>query len=291
MRSANPRPNFDLPSISWIPLVLGALALVLVATALQCFLVVPAGTRVVIFNSVTGLKPQPLKEGLHLILPVIETPIKYDVRTQTYTMASSRTEGLISGDDALKVLSADGQEITLDVSVRFRLDPNRVSHLHQTIGPTYLDKVIRPEVRSVMRNELALHRAIAVFSDEREQIQTNVEQQLSEVFEKNDLILQNVLLRNVRFSDQFQTAIEQKQIAEQVKERERFLVAKAELEKQRTIVLAEGEAKSIELQAQALKETPEVIQLDYVRKLAPGTRAIIANPKSLTSLTGEIVSP
>ncbi|NJK63046.1 MAG: prohibitin family protein [Synechococcaceae cyanobacterium SM2_3_1] len=291
MRSANPRRDFDLPSISWVPLVLGALALVLVATALQCFLVVPAGTRVVIFNSVTGLKPQPLNEGLHLILPVIETPIRYDVRTQTYTMASSRTEGLVSGDDALKVLSADGQEITLDVSVRFRPDPNRVSHLHQTIGPSYLDKVIRPEVRSVMRNELALHRAIAVFSDEREQIQTNVEQQLSEVFGKNDLILQNVLLRNVRFSDQFQTAIEQKQIAEQVKERERFLVAKAELEKQRTIVLAEGEAKSIELQAQALKETPEVIQLDYVRKLAPGTRAIIVNPKSLTSLTGEILKP
>lgn len=284
MKSANVRP--DLPSISWIPLVLGSLVLIVIATALQCFVVVSAGTRVVVFNSLSGLKPDPLNEGLHLLLPVIETPIAYDIRTQTYTMASQRSEGVIQGDDALKVLSADGQEIALDVSVRFRLNPEQVSHLHQTIGSTYLDKVVRPEVRTVMRNELALHRAIAVFSDEREQIQDNVQDQLRQVFNENDLILQNVLLRNVRFSDQFQTAIEQKQIAEQEKERERFLVAKAQLEKQRVIILAEGEAKAIQLQGEVLKATPEVIQLDYVRKLAPGTRAIISDPESLLSAKG-----
>jgi len=220
----------------------GALLLILLATLLQCLVVVPAGTRAVVFNSLTGLKPQPLGEGLHLLLPLVETPIFYDVRTQTYTMASQRSEN--QGDDALKVLSADGQQISLDVSVRFRLDPDQVAHLHQTIGPSYVDKVIRPEVRTVVRNELALHRAIAVFSEEREQIQENVERQLSSIFAENDLILQNVLLRNVRFSDQFQTAIEQKQIAEQEKERERFLVEKAELEKQRLVILAEGEAQA-----------------------------------------------
>ncbi|MCF2972020.1 prohibitin family protein [Synechococcus sp. Nb3U1] len=283
MKSAHPRrPNFDPSTLSWIPLVGGALVLILLATVLQCLLVVPAGARAVVFNSLTGLKLQPLGEGLHLLLPVIETPILYDVRTQTYTMASQRSESQSLGDDALKVLSADGQQITLDVSVRFRLDPAKVSHLHQTIGPSYVDKVIRPEVRTVMRNELALHRAIAVFSEEREEIQENVEQQLSSIFAENDLILQNVLLRNVRFSDQFQTAIEQKQIAEQEKERERFLVEKAELEKQRVVVLAEGEAQSIQLQGEALKQNPEVVQLDYVRKLAPGTRAIISRPEVLT---------
>ncbi|MEN9221623.1 MAG: prohibitin family protein [Thermostichus sp. BF3_bins_97] len=283
MKSAHPRrPSFDPSALSWIPLVGGALVLILLATVLQCLLVVPAGARAVVFNSVTGLKPQPLGEGLHLLLPVVETPIFYDVRTQTYTMASQRSESQSLGDDALKVLSADGQQITLDVSVRFRLDPAKVSHLHQTIGPSYVDKVIRPEVRTVMRNELALHRAIAVFSEEREEIQDNVEQQLSSIFAENDLILQNVLLRNVRFSDQFQTAIEQKQIAEQEKERERFLVEKAELEKQRVVVLAEGEAQSIQLQGEALKQNPEVVQLDYVRKLAPGTRAIISRPEVLT---------
>lgn len=283
MKSAHPPSEFQMPKLSWIPLVAAALALFGLAIALQCFLVVPAGTRAVVFNSLSGLRPQPLKEGLHFLLPVIETPILYDVRTQTYTMASQRLEGSIQGDDALRVLSADGQQISLDVSVRFRLDPDQVAHLHQTIGPTFVDKVVRPEVRTVMRNELALHRAIAVFSDERQQIQSNVEDQLSSIFAENDLILQNVLLRNVRFSDQFQTAIEQKQIAEQEKERERFLVEKAQLEKQRVIVLAEGEAKSIQLQGDALKRNPEVVQLDYVRKLAPGTKAIITSPQGLLS--------
>ncbi len=276
VKSAHPRrPALDPSTVSW--LVGGALVLILLATLLQCLLVVPAGTRAVVFNSLTGLKPQPLGEGLHLLLPLVETPIFYDVRTQTYTMASQRSES--QGDEALKVLSADGQQITLDVSVRFRLDPDKVAHLHQTIGPAYVDKVIRPEVRTVMRNELALHRAIAVFSEEREQIQENVERQLSSIFAESDLILQNVLLRNVRFSDQFQTAIEQKQIAEQEKERERFLVEKAELEKQRLVILAEGEAQAIRLQGEALKQNPEVVQLDYVRKLAPGTRVIISRPE------------
>ncbi len=281
MKSANPRSEFELPEISWLPLILGAVVLIVLTILLQCLTVVPAGTRTVVFNSLTGVKEAPLNEGLHLLLPVIESPIPYDVRTQTYTMASQPSEGQILSDDALKVLSADGQEISLDVSVRYRLDPDRVPHLHQTIGANYVDKIIRPEVRTVMRNELALHRAIAVFSDEREQIQTNVEQQLTKLFANSDIILQNVLLRNVRFSDQFQTAIEQKQIAEQVKERERFLVAKAELEKQRAIILAEGEGQAIELQGEALKQNPQVIQLDYVRKLAPGTRTIITDPDSL----------
>ncbi len=282
MKSAHPRSDFELPNLSWIPLIGGVLLLIVATIALQCLVVVPAGARAVVFNSITGLKPTPLQEGLHLLIPVIETPIFYDVRTQTYTMASQRSEGNIQGDDALRVLSADGQQIILDVSVRFQVDPDQVSQLHQTIGPTYIDKVVRPEVRTVMRNELALHRAIAVFSDEREQIQVNVEGQLTEIFNENNLILQNVLLRNVKFFDQFQTAIEQKQIAEQVKERERFLVEKAELEKQRSIILASGEAEAIRLQAEALEETPEVVQLEYVRKLAPGTRAIITRPEALT---------
>jgi regulator of protease activity HflC (stomatin/prohibitin superfamily) len=260
---------------------LGAILLIVFATLLQCVVIVPAGTRVVVFNSITGLRPSPLKEGLHLLLPVIETPILYDVRTQTYTMSSQRSEGSLQGDDALKVLSADGQQIALDVSVRFRLSPDEVAHLHQTIGPNYLDKVVRPEVRTVMRNELALHRAIAVFSEEREQVQENVEAALSSIFKDNDLILQNVLLRNVRFSDQFQTAIEQKQIAEQEKERERFLVEKAGLEKQRVITLAEGEAQSIKLKGEALRKNPDVIQLDYVSKLSPGTKAILIRPEDL----------
>ncbi|MEO0853173.1 MAG: prohibitin family protein [Cyanobacteria bacterium J06648_11] len=286
MKSANPRPSFDLPDISgWQPLVLGGLLFLILTIATQCLVVVPAGTRAVVFNSLTGLEDRPRMEGLHLLLPVVENPIYYDVRTQTYTMASQQLEGFIRGDDALRVLSADGQQITLDVSIRFRVDPEKVPHLHQTVGPNYLDKVVRPEVRTVVRNELALHRAIAVFSDERELIQENVEAQLVAKFANNDLILQDVLLRNVRFSDQFQTAIEQKQIAEQEKERERFLVAKAELEKQRAIIKAEGEAEAISLQGEALRQNPDIIQLDYVRKIAPGTRAIITDPDKLSALT------
>jgi regulator of protease activity HflC (stomatin/prohibitin superfamily) len=282
VKSANPRPEFNLPELPWLTYLIGALLFVVLSFGSQCLLVVPAGTRAVVFNSLSGLDINPRGEGLHLLLPVIESPIFYDVRTQTYTMAAQRQESALQTDDALGVLSADGQQISLDVSVRFRLDPAQVSHLHQTIGPNYLDKVIRPEVRTVVRNELALHRAIAIFSDEREQIQEAMQAQLASKFADNDLILQDVFLRNVRFSEQFQSAIEQKQIAEQEKERERFLVEKAELEKQRAIIQAEGEASAIQLKGNALKQNPEIVQLEYVQKLAPGTRAIVTSAERMT---------
>ncbi|WP_017325680.1 prohibitin family protein [Synechococcus sp. PCC 7336] len=282
MRSANPRPDFNLPNIPILIYLLAGLLFILLTVGSQCLLVVPAGARAVIFNSFSGLEATPRGEGFSILLPVIESPIFYDVRTQTYTMASQRSEGTVQGDDALRVLSSDGQQISLDVSVRYRLDPAKVSHLHQTIGSRYLDKVIRPEVRTVVRNELALHQAIAVFSDEREQIQDAIEAQLASKFADNDLILQDVFLRNVKFSDQFQTAIEQKQIAEQEKERERFLVEKAELEKQRTIVQAEGEASAIQLKGEALQQNPEIVQLEYVLKLAPGTKAIVTASDRIT---------
>ncbi|MGK7911963.1 MAG: prohibitin family protein [Synechococcus sp.] len=286
MRSANPRPEFNLPEIPFWAYILGGLLFLLLTVGSQCFLIVPAGSRAVIFNSLTGLEDSPRGEGLHFLVPAIESPIFYDVRTQTYTMASQMSEGNVRGDDALRVLSSDGQQISLDVSVRYRLDPDKVSHLHQATGPRYLDKVIRPEVRTVVRNELALHQAIAVYSDERDQIQDAIEAQLVSKFANNDLILQDVFLRNVEFSNQFQTAIEQKQIAEQEKERERFLVEKAELEKQRAIIQAEGEASAIELKGKALQQNPEIVQLEYVRKLAPGTKAIITDSDKISNPAG-----
>ena len=283
MRSASPRPDFNLPDIPVLGYLFAGLLFLLLTFGSQCILVVPAGSRAVIFNSLSGLEDTPRNEGLSFLIPAIESPIFYDVRTQTYTMASVRTEGNVQGDDALRVLSADGQQISLDVSVRYRLNPDGVAHLHQATGSRYLDKVIRPEVRTVVRNELALHRAISVFSDEREAIQTAIEAQLTEKFANNDLILQDVFLRNVKFSERFQTAIEQKQIAEQEKERERFLVEKAELEKQRAIIQAGGEASAIQLKGDALKQNPEIVQLEYVRKLAPGMKAIVTGSDRITS--------
>lgn len=283
MKSANPPLN--LPGLSLLPII-GVILLLLWGLISQCLVVVPAGNRAVIFNTLKGLDLTPRQEGLHILVPVVENPIFYDVRSQTYTMSSQRTEGLIQGDDALRVLSADGQQIVLDVSVRFRINPDEVAQLHQAIGPNYLDKVVRPEVRTVVRNELALHRAISIFSDEREQVQQNIQDQLTEKFGESHLALQDVFLRNVRFSDQFQTAIEQKQIAEQEKERERFLVEKAELEKQRAITQAEGDSTAIQLKGEALRQAPAVVQLEYVQKIAPGARAIITNPRDLGNLQG-----
>ncbi len=277
VKSAQP-PN---PLSQTLIAALIALALILIGLVSQSLLLVPPGYRAVIFNTLSGLELQARGEGLHLLLPLVQSPILYDVRSQTYTMSANQREGSVSGDDALRVLSSDGQQISMDLSVRFHVNADTVPQLHAKVGPAYVDKVLRPEVRAVVRNELALHRAIDVYSGERLEIQTNLKTGLAPILTENNLVLQDVLLRNVRFSPQFQNAIEQKQIAEQQKERERFLVEKAELEKQRTIIVAEGEAEAIRLQGEALKSSPQIVQLEYARKLAPNTRAVITSQRDL----------
>ncbi|MBD2101503.1 SPFH domain-containing protein [Leptolyngbya sp. FACHB-261] len=275
MKSAKPRYAFP-QSL----LITAAGVLLLLSTVFsQCVLVVPPGYRAVVFNTFSGLEAKARGEGLHLLLPLVQSPIPYDVRSQTYTMSAKQREGNLGGDDALRVLSSDGQQISMDLSVRFYVDPDSVSQLHAKVGPSYIDKVLRPEIRAVVRNELALHRAIEVYSGERREIQANIKNGLKQILADNNLVLQDVLLRNVQFSPQFQNAIEQKQIAEQQKERERFLVERAELEKQRTVIVAEGEAEAIRLQGEALRSSPEVIRLEYARKLAPNTRAVITSQK------------
>ncbi len=255
--------------------------LLLVLIILKPFVIVPAGDRVVIFNLQKGVLPTQYGEGMHWLTPFVDHPEFYDVRRQTYSMSKTSWEGEVRGDDSMRALTRDGQEVTVELSLRFRVDPNNVWKLHKEIGRDYVSKIIRPELRSHIRIAVSEYPANQVFSTQRRTIESNIESRLREKLAKSYILVDQVLLRDVRFSEAFQQAIEQKQIAQQYAQRMQYVLQKEQLEKQRKIILAQGEAQAIRLKGQAIAANARIVPYEYVQKIAPNIQTIITDGKSI----------
>jgi prohibitin 2 len=264
-----------------------ALAVVAIVVLVNTVLVVDAGYLAVIFSKLTGGVSM-RDQGTHILLPGLQTAIIYDGRVQTYTMSATYGEGEARGDDALEGLTKDGQVVKLDVTVRFHIDKTKLAYLHQNIGVDYIDKVVRPHVRNVIRLAVSAYPVTEVYSEKRIEIQNRSFKELEPRLRANYLGLDEVLIRRVTFSTEFQKAIEQKQIAQQEAQRMQYILERESQEKERKIIEAQGEAESIRLKGQALASNPALIQYEYVQKITPGITTIITDGKSIMSL-GDIL--
>ncbi|HSP07125.1 MAG TPA: prohibitin family protein [Acidobacteriota bacterium] len=253
-------------------------------------LVIDAGKMGVIFNTVTG-NLSTVTPGTNLLIPGIQRAIIYDTRVQTYTMSATYSEGEQKGDDAIDCLTKDGQVVRMDISLRFHIDPLKVADLHRTIGQDYVSKVVRPEIRTSVRLAVSAFAVTEVYSEKRTEIQANTVESLTPKFVKNFLVLDEVLIRNVRFSPEFEKAIEAKQIAQQQAQQMQYVLEKEKLEKDRKIIEAQGEAEAIRLKAVVLASNPALIQYEYVQKIAPGVQTIITDGKTILSLGDVIKKP
>lgn len=279
-------PNAPAAGFKWRWLLLLPL-LWLLLQVLSSFVLVGAGERAVIFNRFSGTQRGQLGEGLHLVIPWVQTPQKYDVRSQTYTMSGSNTEANSSvgnANDALLALTADGLPVTLEMSVRFHIDPDKVWKLHQNIGLNYVEKIVRPQTRSHVRMVIAQYPVVDVYGSRRAKIIEQINVRLRRLFAENDIILDEALLRDVSFSTQFQQAIEQKQVAQQDVQRMTFVLQQADKERRRKIIEAEGEAESIRLKAQALSQNPQLVQYEYVKNLPDNVRTIVTDGRTIVNL-------
>ena len=262
---------------------LGFIAIIALITLANTVLVVDAGQIAVVFNKLSGgLSSR--SPGTHLMIPGVQKAFLYETRVQTYTMSAAYNEGEVKGDDALDATTQDGQLVKIDVSVRFHIDANRVADLHNNIGDQYKDKVVRPEVRTVVRLTVANYPVTEVYSSKRLEIQTKSTDALKPKFQLSYLVIDEVLIRRVAFDPDFQKAIEAKQIAQQQAQQMEYVLEKEKLEKERKIIEAQGEAEAIRLKGVALANNPALIQYEYVQKITPGITTIITDGKSIMSL-------
>jgi regulator of protease activity HflC (stomatin/prohibitin superfamily) len=168
--------------------------------------------------------------------------------------------------------------------VRFHPDPENVWKLHQEIGPDYVGKIVRPQTRSHVRMVVAQYPVIDVYGPRRARIIDQINARLRTLLAKNYVVLDEVLLRDVSFSPEFQGAIEQKQVAQQDVSRLAFERDRADKERRRKIIQAEGEAESIRLKAAALAQNPGLTQYEYVQNLPRNVKTLITDGRTIVNL-------
>jgi prohibitin 1 len=243
-----------------------------------------------------GYRKQPIYSGLHFVVPILEHVEKYTISRQTYTMSATSSEGQREGDDSILARTKDGQQVYIDASVIYAIDPPKVVELHINWQDRYPEELVRPLARGIIRDAASQYGVEEIVSSERSQLEAFISEQLSTKLSENDLVLVDFVLRNIHFSDEYAAAVEQKQIAEQQALQAQFVVEskKQEAEQARQVaqgqadstvinakgdaqarvVEAEAEAKANQLLADSIRDNPELISYLYVQKLSPGVQTI-----------------
>jgi len=273
------------PSFSAVVgVVIGLAVLVFVSASV---VIVPAGERAVIFDNFRGVLPGVRNEGMTFVVPFVQKAIRYDVKTQTYNVGTSDSDTGSTGitESAIEARTADGQTVQMELSVRFRPEEDNLWKLHSEVGINYAYKIIVPEIRSVIRTVVAQYNVMDVYSSKRTEIQQRLDDGLRSTFERYHIELQEVLIRNTRFSDEFQKAIEAKQVALQDAQRMEYVLQKEKQEKERKIIEAQGEAESMRVRGQALASNPRLIQYEYVQKLTPGIKGVVTDQQTIMNFT------
>ncbi len=180
-----------------------------------------------------------LGSGLHFINPLLEIR-RLDVKTQNYTMSGQHDEGRQTSDDAIRVLTSDGLEVTIDLTVLYKLLPSEAPKLVRETGEDYTDKIVRPLTRTKIRDNAVYYEAIALYSTKRDEFQQRIFNSIEEDFKKRGLILEQLLVRNITLPQSVKATIEQKINAEQDAQKMQFVLLKERQEAERKRVEAQG---------------------------------------------------
>jgi regulator of protease activity HflC (stomatin/prohibitin superfamily) len=255
-----------------------------------------------------GVRPEGLQPGLNWVVPYFENVITYPISRQTYTMSIAAEEGEIQGDDSVEARTSDGQVVRIDASIIFALDPTQVVDVHIKWQDQYVNNLVRPQARGVIRDAVSQFGVEEVYSIKRAELIDELNQTMAEKLTEGGLILVDFVLRNITFSEEYAASVEQKQIAEQKAQEAAFvveqrkqeaeqarqtaqgqadaaviesegrakaIVIQAQADAEARLIQAEAEAEALELLAAAIEENPDILTLEYIQKLAPGIRVML----------------
>ncbi len=180
-----------------------------------------------------------LKSGLHFINPLLDIE-RVDIKTQNYTMSGVNDEGDKAGDDAIKVLASDGLEVTIDLTVLYRVVASETPKLLSETGPDFKDKIVRPLTRTKIRDNAVYYQAIELFSNKRDEFQQRIYKSIEVNFKQRGLLLEQLLIRNITLPNSVKASIESKINAEQDAKKMEFVLQKERQEAERKRVEAQG---------------------------------------------------
>jgi regulator of protease activity HflC (stomatin/prohibitin superfamily) len=226
---------------------LGFLAVLffIVLVAWGSFVIVPAGHRGVVlwWGSV---EKRIMGEGLNLKVPFAERVIKVDVKVQPHPFKE------------IDAASKEYQMVKLTGMMNFHIDPAYVNDLYQRVGLDFANKVIDPAFNDFVK-EVVPHYVITEILPKREEIRKRAMEKLGQNLERYHIVVDDIYISNIRFSPEYEKAIEAKQVAQQQVETQRQVLAQREIEAQQKVASAKGEAESILVVAQGQAKANEIL--------------------------------
>ena len=242
---------------------------------LSAAVIVPAGETGV-YHLFGKVKDDELHSGFHLKNPLASVQ-KMSIRTEEYTMSIALTEGEKEGNDSIDALTKEGLKVAMDLTVLYRLEENKASDVYRELGVDYEDKIIRPQIRSTIREVVSLYSAKDLYSDKRQEVEDKIFEEVKNSIEDRGVIVEKVLLRNIVLPEKLTRAISDKLEMEQQAQKMEFVLEKEEKEAERKTIEAEGIKKSQDIISRSL--TPA-----YVRWYSIEMMKQLANSQNTTFL-------
>mgnify|MGYP001566162220 CR=1 FL=1 len=249
-------------------ILLSFVSLLLVITFFWTLEIVDAGTVKVVkrFGALIGSDLQP---GLHLIVPWIDTTEQVRTRKLIYeTTTEEKQKGSNADykDFPVDTNTKDGQQVDVYYTVRFSIDPTKASWVIQNFGSedALVEKVVKTESRIWTRNIPREFDAASLYSGSVTNIQNQIEEKLRGVYQSNGIILDSVGIRELKFSEQYVSAIEAKQIEAVKVDTAKQIAARAEFEKLAAITQAEARSQAQKLESVTLSS--QYLQGEWIKK-------------------------
>lgn len=259
-----PHPGQPVPHLPFRRLALlgtGGVLLLLIGVA-GPFVEVPAGSVGVVTNF-GQVQPGTLLPGLHLVMPLVQQVVNVDTRVQPHQFQE------------IDAASAEYQTVKLTGTMNYHVDGQFASDLYQRVGTDFASKVIDPAFNDFIKQVVPGY-GVAEILAKREEIRTLARQQLAANLAQYHIIVDDIYIANISFSDAFQQAIEQKQVAQQQVQTEQQILEQKRIQAQQVVVAAQGAADAAVVSAKGQAEanrqiaaslSDQILQYQYIQRL------------------------
>lgn len=220
-----------------------------------------------------------LTSGLNFVNPLMDVK-EIDVRTQNYTMSGVHNEGDMAGDDAIRVLTADGLEVVIDLTVLYRVEASQAPKIVKEIGYDFKNVVVRPITRTKIRDNAVYYTAVDLYSIKRDEFQSRIFKTIEANLKARGLVLEQLLVRNITLPVSVKGSIEEKIKAEQEAQKMQYVLQKEKQEAERKRVEAQGIADYQRIISQGLGD--KQLQYEQIQVM----KGLITSPNAKVIIMG-----
>lgn len=242
------------------------LFMVILTISSATFLTIDAGERGVLFKRFAGGldKANIYTPGFHIVAPW-NTMYVYDVREKQI-------------EEEMQVLSRNGLNIKVDITVRLNPAPDKIGYLHENFGTDYLNILARPEVRSSVRKIIGQFTPEELYSSKRDEVQQLIQKELEDVLLVNYLVLRATLIRGIELPEKVKVAIEEKIQAEQLALKYEYILEQERKEAERRLIEADAKARANQILNASLTQNilrDKGIEATIELSKSPNTKVVI----------------